>query len=144
MKIKLANSANFFSRKNSKLAFNKMKYWLLANAIGLALFLFFASQFWPDLAEQDIPLEFRSSHDFVFFLRTCLPTLLLFFLINIAWLIQIFRTILTERFRGIRGWFWLLTWLLVVASWVIVFKYDRYRAWTETPRIQEMRKHGEL
>ena len=143
MKIKLANSANFFSRKNTKLAFNKMKYWLLANAIGLALFLFFASQLWPDLAEQDIHLEMRDD-TFFQFLGTCIPTLLLFFLINIAWLIQSFMTILKERFHGIRGWFWLLTWLLVVASWVIVFKYDRYRAWTETPRIQEMRQRGEL
>lgn len=121
---------------------SKKNYWLIANAIGITAFLFFASKLWPNLVQQNVPLEMRLDAALPFF-TNCLPILLLFFLINMIWLIQIFVTIIREHSHSIISWLSLVIWLLVVASWIIAFKYDRSRSWKESSQIEEMRRRGE-
>lgn len=96
----------------------RSSYWICANVLGVGLYLYFASGLWPRPEEVGIG---DLAGNAIIFGFTVLPVLIAFMLINLLWL----GLILLGLRRG-NGWRPILVWMLVIASWIIVNRFDVY------------------
>jgi hypothetical protein len=91
--------------------------WLLANFIGIGLYLLF--EYWI-LSPRPEGEELNGIDEKAFWVMTAFPVLILFLALNAIWLISIFRS-------GRSGWSWppLFAWLLMCSAWALaIFGYS--------------------
>lgn len=91
-------------------------YFLLANAVGIGAYLYFASRVWAPPGEQGLA---DPAGDVVAWMLTAFPILAACSLMNVAWFIKI---LLDMRKR--KGLDLISIWALIVIMWVIVNRYD--------------------
>jgi hypothetical protein len=95
---------------------SKDTYWVLANIVGIGIYLYFASGIWPVPDDTDL----AAGTPIVWGL-TVFPAFLLCSLMNIVWL-----TLIVSGGRRGKGWLSMRAWLLVVISWFAVNRLDSY------------------
>ena len=127
-------------KKNIIVTLKRTKYLVITNTFGIIIFVYFASRLWPTCMQEDIPLEFRTSDDFVSYIKTCLPILLFFSLLNLFWFIWTSWAIILGRGRNLKDWLLLMIWLMVGVMWFLTFQYDRDRSSLESASLQEFKK----
>lgn len=110
--------------------FNKDKYWIVANTLGVVLYIFLASLTWPTIEQLMIPLWGRTESDERFLIHFLgqLPLIISFFFVNIAWIIKIVVDLFTEGFRKSKSWMQLFLWLIICLAWICTVSYDRFRS----------------
>ncbi|MFC5525910.1 hypothetical protein ACFPPA_09165 [Rhodanobacter ginsengisoli] len=95
-----------------------MKFYLIANAIGLTVYLVICGNLWSDMPDGRI--EAGDGNSLISFGLMALPILLAYTLLNVMVFVRAVRQVFTGK-----GWSLLATWTIVVAAWVIVHLYVR-------------------
>lgn len=93
--------------------------WLAANAIGMGLYLFFASALWVAPEDQGNP---GGPGDAFVWLFTAFPVLLVFTVFN---LVALFRII--KEYRRTKSLVPVLLWMVVCSVWLNVLFFDHIR-----------------
>lgn len=96
------------------------KYWILLNAIGVSILLYFSSWFWAPSGYSGSPVGMG---DFMAMGTTILPLTLIFIIVNFFWLTKIIRFR-----RGNGNLISLYIFLLAVGAWFLVLYYDHARS----------------
>jgi hypothetical protein len=79
------------------------------------------------------PLEGRTVSDesvLILFLGL-VPLIILFFFVNMAWIIKIVVDLFTEGFRKPKNWMQLFLWLIICTAWIYTVSYDWFRSTQE-------------
>lgn len=93
----------------------RVNFWVVANVIGLACFLYFASKLWALPGDKGLLGGWRPIDLDAF----SLPFFDDFFIVNCVW---IFRVVAMTRKNGIKP---LLVWLFIAICWMGAFSLDR-------------------
>jgi hypothetical protein len=101
---------------------NSQKYWMLANAVGLVAYLYYASYIWAPRGHEG---EFGGPGDpFIWALRAG-PIAALALVANLIWLVRVILHI-----HRTHNWKPLVLWLSVILLWSIAWTYDGTRQYT--------------
>ncbi|HKU17906.1 MAG TPA: hypothetical protein VJP80_01400 [Candidatus Saccharimonadales bacterium] len=98
---------------------SKLKIWVAINAVGLILYLYFASKIWAFAG--DVGLT-GGPGDPIIWAMTALPFLVVCSFINIIWVVMMLLR--KEKSSFLKTF---LVWILVVAAWILANRYDEYR-----------------
>lgn len=96
------------------------KYWILLNAIGISILLYFSSWFWAPNGYSGYPVGLG---DFMAMGTTILPLTLIYICMDLFWLTKIIRAL--RRNGNLLS---LHIFLFVVVAWLLVFYYDHARS----------------
>lgn len=97
----------------------KSRYWVLTNIIGMVLFTYFSSLIWAPKGEISLPV---GPGDPLIWVLWILPILIIFSIINIAWLVKVIVGLVKRR-DLINLYFF----IVIIFVWVILMIYDRSR-----------------
>ncbi len=97
------------------------RYWVAANALGLAVFVYFSSWIWAPFGQEGL---LGGPGDALVWGTTALPTFLLFTLVDLAWFVWI---IISRKQSKLKS---LAVWVLVALCWFAAQMWNRSRSFT--------------
>lgn len=101
-------------------AMRRVNFWVVANVLGLACFLFFASKLWAPQGDKGL---LGGPGDPLIWMLSAFPFLLIFFVVNCVW---VGRVIAMTRKNGIKP---LLVWAIIAICWIGAFSLDHVRSY---------------
>jgi hypothetical protein len=111
------SSARTARQRRPQAALQKLtKSWLIANAIGMIVYLFLASSLWVHPGEQGLP---GGPGDAIYWFVALVPIVALFAIVNLAALTKVLI-----EFRRRNSRIPILLWSLVFSLWLNVLAYD--------------------
>ncbi len=96
--------------------------WVLLNILAMIAYLYFASAIWAPKGEKGL---LGGPGDPILWVFTAFPFMVAGTLLNLVWLILIFR-----RRRSEKNWYPIIAWLVVIAAWYGAKLYDGSRHFT--------------
>lgn len=115
----------------SAINYDKHKYWIFSNILGMAIFLISASlMIWPTSAELAIPLDSRESttSQLAYVMFVFIPTAIIFLIVNITWFVTICVDLFSVQLSKEKNWWIVLIWIIICVAWIGVISYDIYRS----------------